>query len=230
MGKAKRHYMTDFDKLMKTITIPLGAKVSIKVGQFPASDEKLYYGFALDLWVDFLNADPRGIYSMWDVYSEFVSAIKSFENRLKVDIDGLNTLSKRKFMEIYPQELQTDARKLHAIMMRQIGEQLYIPDSELDIPSGSNEIDIKQIKPNQRLLLLPEASHPNFWLAVIRQGMELARRKDGKILIRQCAAPDCDKYFVPALRSHSQVYHSETCRNRIYIREWRRTTPVSRSM
>ena len=66
MRKAKKHYMTDSCKLIRTITIGLGATLSIR----QPIGHKLYYGFALDLWVDFLNADPRGIYSMWDVYSD----------------------------------------------------------------------------------------------------------------------------------------------------------------
>ena len=224
MRKDERIYITELCNPKKTDS-GLGIITTIR----PPVGRKLSYGFAPTLWIDFLNADPLGIYSMWTVYSKFANSIRDFERRSHTEIDGIRLLSKTKFMKTYPLELQADAQKLHISIRRQIGESVSedIPDDEPNIPSVPEEISIEYIKTNLKRLHLPGAESANFWLAVIHEGMEIARGKDGKIDVRRCQAPDCNKYFVPAPYSHNQIYHSETCRNRTAIREWRRTTQSS---
>lgn len=66
---------------------------------------------------------------------------------------------------------------------------------------------------------IPEASHRNFWFSVILWGMVFSFGEG--VSVCECAAPDCDQYFVPSPRGHGQAYHSQRCQNRHYMRRRR---------
>lgn len=80
--------------------------------------------YAPDLWLDFLNADPRDSDSMWPVYMGYIRFIESLrdENSCSREIEEMMLLSKGEFLEHYPLELQEDAEKLHKGMKRVIDE------------------------------------------------------------------------------------------------------------
>jgi hypothetical protein len=71
-------------------------------------------------------------------------------------------------------------------------------------------------------LQIPSSNHRNFWLSVIVGGMFLCYREQPGIFVRRCVAPDCQKYFIPADRSHDQQFHSKTCQKRHYMRKYRK--------
>ena len=157
------------------------------------------------------------------------------------DMKDMKLMSKEEFLERYPGELQSDAEKLHTGMRETIDQDradvikalvrsrdkdelsraketitkgIHVPPLRLTIDVVNTGLSgINAGESNQMQLHTPEADHPNFWLAVILGGM-LSSCKDGKINVRRCAAPDCQKYFVPYPRGRAQKYHSSTCRNR----------------
>lgn len=74
-------------------------------------------------------------------------------------------------------------------------------------------------------LYTPSATRRDFWLAIIYSGAITlsTSMRDDKIIVRRCAAPDCQKYFRPVPHAHDrQKYHSPTCRSRHRMQERRR--------
>lgn len=101
-----------------------------------------------------------------------------------------------------------------------------------DIPPLSFTIGIEWAEENGDYFKLAQlhttaADHKNFWLAVIYEEMITKSYGDSEIIVRQCAAPDCRKYFLPESRSHNQRYHNKTCRSRHHMQEWRRSSKPS---
>lgn len=100
-----------------------------------------------------------------------------------------------------------------------------IPPVSVTILTGYDRIDDED-----RLLYYlcaPNIHHGNFWLSVIYEGMTILFHEDGKTLVQRCAAPDCGKYFIPTPRSRNQRYHTQRCRNRHHMQEWRRASKSS---
>jgi len=79
---------------------------------------------------------------------------------------------------------------------------------------------------NEMDILMQGGSDANLWLSVILGSM-LSSLVEGKI-IRRCAASDCRRYFIPSLRSHNQLFHSQTCHSRYYMRERRKKNIINR--
>jgi hypothetical protein len=73
-------------------------------------------------------------------------------------------------------------------------------------------------------LYTPSCQHPNFWLSVISEAMTFLAYDPGigEIRVERCEAPDCQRYFVPAYRSHDQRYHSKSCQKRHYMQIYRK--------
>ena len=72
-------------------------------------------------------------------------------------------------------------------------------------------------------LHIASVQHRNFWLGVILCGaLTLSTsRRDGEVIVRRCAAPDCRRYFKLAPHARRHFYHSSTCRSRHRMQERR---------
>lgn len=85
-----------------------------------------------------------------------------------------------------------------------------LPEED-NLPRGTSDVT----------LYTPSAQHPDFWLAIIYSGAITLSYRDGEIIVRRCAAPDCRKYFRPAPHTYRQKYHSPTCSSRHRMQERR---------
>jgi len=85
--------------------------------------------YAPNLWLEFLNANPRDGESMWPVYVEFTSFMEALkaQHSLSRELIEMKLLSEEEFLETYPLELQEDAEKLHG------GMKYVIDDNKVDI-------------------------------------------------------------------------------------------------
>jgi len=79
---------------------------------------------------------------------------------------------------------------------------------------------------------LTESDHDKLWFtdagnADARLAVEaFFEFQEGKRDIRQCAAPDCKKLFIPTPRGHQQKYCSVRCRTRIHKRKMRKMSTL----
>lgn len=46
-----------------------------------------------------------------------------------------------------------------------------------------------------------------------------------RMVLKRCADPKCDKYFLPTPRGHNQLYCHKRCRNRHHAEKWRKLHP-----
>ena len=227
------------------IDIALGATLSVPI----------IYTFASTFWIDFLNSDPQSSRYVWPVYQKFARYIQGFRDSVQSskytyghqDDRDIELLSEEEFVNLYPKKMQVDAEKLHMGMKEVIDEEKTdimesivesIRTSNIEklaeaqgkiakgahIPLLSFTINITRVGKDQFRLNIPEADHPKLWLSMILSGM-ISFCMDGKINVRRCAAPDCQKYFIPYSRGRAQKFHSTTCRNRFHTQKRRKALP-----
>lgn len=53
----------------------------------------------------------------------------------------------------------------------------------------------------------------------------LLAERVSRMVLKPCADPKCDKYFLPTPRGHNQLYHSKKCLNRHSAEKWRKSHP-----
>lgn len=203
-----------------------------------AVDIKGVYDLAPMVWLDFLNADPDDGLSMWPVYKRFARSMEDLRDWLASaggrDMEALEKVklhSRELFLKIYSIR-KDDAKMLHGRMGDIINED--ISDLVKDIMQDRLGEDLgKFVMPhlffNIRIASdgdpfslrfdIPQATHPNFWLSVMLSSLVFSVSEGTSV--HRCAAPDCNQYFVPTLRGRGQLYHSQRCQNRHYMRKRR---------
>ena len=218
----RQRYMTFIGDIGATI----GAGATIEISHLP-------YRLAPTLWVDFLNAEPKKSNSMWLIYKQFARSIEDLKDWIEkeghsLDTNDMKLLTKAEFLEQYPEKLQEDAERFHLSMMeiidkkkndieieKSLSNDIHMPSPFYKITATNQNNHVAELIDLPHELSFPDAEHPNFWLTIIQGGM-LLNYREGTIAHR-CAAPDCQKYFIPSSRSHGQKYHSPTCQNRHYM-------------
>jgi len=204
-----------------------------------------------DLWIDFLNADPKKPLSVWPIYKKFARAMEDLRDgmdeagiRNYLQIRDMKLLSRAEFLTNY-ESLRGDAEKLHhgikqavvgnkADMVKALGKIAAVDHEEArrlilngaEIPPWGTAVTVRNLAAAIHSIDdvdisvgVSGAGRDNFWLSNILSGLFLSYTA-GRVG-RLCAAPDCDKFFIPSPHTPGQKYHSTRCQNRTFMRQAR---------